>query len=173
MNKGFTLPEVLISTFVFGIIVSILFGFLGPTNRASSKARIESELGNLSQLALSRFAREAQGASAVDAASTGTSVTLKLPKYAANGNLLDGQFDTPSFRVENGRLLFAQGTTEQVLLKGLADDETNFRYYDSQLNETDPAHARMVRISLHAVEPYGGTLLHVRQSRDIRLRNAR
>lgn len=171
MNKGFTLTEVLISTFVFGIIVSILFGFLGPTNRASNKARIESELGNLSQLALVRFAREAQGASELGT-SDGQTVSLKLPKYATSGDLLSGQFDTVSFRVDNGRLLFVQGATEQLLLRGLAD-ETVFRYYDSQLNETDPANARMVRISLHAVEPYGGTLLHVRQSRDIRLRNAR
>ncbi|HBN08684.1 MAG TPA: hypothetical protein DD435_08565 [Cyanobacteria bacterium UBA8530] len=174
-ERGFTLVESLVSTLVFGLIVGIVFGFLAPANKASNKVRLEAEMGNQGEMALSRLTRDTQSATSVANSATDTSLVLNLQRYASNGNLLDGQFDQVTYRKVGSSLTYSRSPiTDQVVLRNLQDDVTLFSYFDASLADASGSlsNARVIRIALHTARSYGGRLLQARQTRDVRLRNA-
>lgn len=173
-RRGFTLIETMISTAVFGLLVAIVLGLLIPTNRASEVARTESELSNLSQLAMARFGKDALSACALEASSSGALAVFRLNRYDASGDILAGQFDQAVYRVSENLFSYSRGAiVNQRLLAGIRDDVAPFRYFDANLQETTPASAMVVRLSLHPSMHTSHELVAPLQTRDFRLRNAR
>lgn len=172
--KGFTVIEVLVSSLVLGVIMSIIIAFLVNANRATYRAQLESNLNSQAQSALSRFSRDLLGASGVATNSTSQKLILELPCYDATGDINEATKDQVIYELNSeGKLLYTRGAlVGQVILDHATDDTPVFRYFNFNLVEGAPQDASMVRVTLHTIENLTPKAVNCRQTQDFRMRNA-
>lgn len=119
-EEGFTLPELLITTLLMGIVSLILFTTTTSLTQTAARTEARSQTLSSARTALERIARDLRAANPVDelAAGTPTSLydsTVSFKVYCASGLNCTDQLRATTYRVSGNRLEAVSGATTTVL----------------------------------------------------------
>ncbi|HEY9766176.1 MAG TPA: prepilin-type N-terminal cleavage/methylation domain-containing protein [Chroococcales cyanobacterium] len=171
-ERGFTLVEGMVSTFIFALLIAIVIGFLVPTNQAATRVRNEAQLIDQSRAAMARIEKDALNACALEASSSGTVAVFRLNRYSSNGDILANQYDNVTYSASGRVLRYSRGSISQTLLGDLDSTVTPFSYFGATLQSASPSSACLIRVALQAKQRANHGQVVSLQTRDFRLRNA-
>jgi len=187
-TAGFSLTELLVSSFVASVILASLVGFAAAERRFFHRAQEQLTANQTLRLILDVLSRDLRQAgfdargTAVEPVVAATSTTLVLQQDDDGDGIVDTgstEIITYAFRPEAGTLSRVVGRQSMPLVTGLPADGFQLSYMDSAgaaldpdtggLDATDRAAIRRVRVDLLARATSGEPLAGV--VTDVALRN--
>lgn len=119
-EDGFTLPELLITTLLMGIVSLILFTTTSSLTQTAARTESRSQTLSSARTALERIARDLRAANPVDELTAGTPTSLydssvSFKVYCASGLNCVDMLRTMTYRVSGNRLEAISGGTTTVL----------------------------------------------------------
>lgn len=186
MNRGFSLPEVLVSLAI-GVVASVLLLSIMVENYGvfyKQSSRVDQGVGLNEVLAkIRQFIKEADSVavSYIDGPTTYTSssteLVLKLPSIDSGGNKIFNVFDHIVYFTDTDKLklkvILGVGSTREIIDKVIAFnvDTVNFEYFDPTGTSVTPTSATKVKFTLTLKQKAGNSFETNTLTTEANLRN--